>query len=140
MRLIHYATFAGVLLVQVSFASCAGNDTLGVDDMIGEYVLVTVNGEELPAPGLVNAVYQAGSLVLSDDGTFTVTLDTVVLGMDVIRIVEGTFSVVESSIQFAVTSVTSNGQPTSEEGSLSGTWEGNTITIVEDLEFVFERQ
>ena len=121
-------------LLSVALASglvfgCGGSFTM--DDVSGAYTLQSVNGQDLPAT-LADDVdprttieFTSGSITLTAAGTWSGTLSSTATYRDGTTdsepgIQSGTFTLIEpSTIRFT------NGD------TLTGTWDGDTITLIE---------
>ncbi len=117
-----FLILATALLAGGLLTAC-DDDSTGPVPVVGLYTLVTVNGEELPVE-LGDPIREiiAGSIQLNSDGTYSRS-STVDLGPGPVRItVFGTFTVDGSTVEFDASS----------RADFTGTFSGNTLTLIED--------
>lgn len=111
-RILILATTA--LLLGGLLAACDGDST-GPGSIFGTYILVTVNGEEVPVE-IEGIEMTAGWIRLDSDSTYTISMTVNGVTPDP---GDGTFTVDGSSIEFT------------GDINMTGTISGNTLTIVD---------
>ena len=107
-----------IVLTGALLTAC-GDTPFTPEGVAGVYTLESINGNPLPFAETAQTTITAGSITLNADGTFSSSVTT----NSNTRPFSGTFTLVEpSTIRFAATG----------EEPLSGTLEGDTITIIVD--------
>ncbi len=137
---------ASVVLTGALLTACG--DSFSPEGVSGLYNLVSVNGSAIPhsetvtvGPGMtVIETFSAGSVSLSANNTYSVSITIGIDGADFLTTDSGTFELVEpATIRFTSSSlVVPAGNRLLE--SFSGTLDGNRLTIIDDGDsYVFEK-
>ena len=138
---------ASIVLTGALLTACG--DSFSPEGVSGLYNLVSVNGTALPysetvtvGPGMtvVTETVSAGSVSLSANNTYSVSITIGIDGADIPNAGSGTFELVEpATIRFTSSSlVVPAGNRLLE--SFSGTLDGNRLTIIDYGDsFVFEK-
>ena len=129
-------------MLAVSLAACSGDPTgPDLDDLAGEYILFTINGQTLPV--IVDQVgndiveVSQGSVTLQTSGTFDDVTQLRITESGVVStqvdVAQGTWEAVGSTVTF---------RPSDNSGTYTMTWDGNLrlTQIFQGFTLVYEKE